>query len=155
MVSRVEARDLGDAWAVGDRLIFYKNRLFLLLQSPLVNSIVTSTYDSSHEGVQKTLRRIRKDFYWEGLQSFIHKYFTSCSICQRNKAAHLSPTRLLQPLFLPDQIWTDLPMNFIVSLPKLQGKSVLFVVVHHFSKYDHFIPIDHPFIATTVTRVFF
>jgi hypothetical protein len=46
-------------------------------------------------------------------------------------------------------------MDFVVVLPKVNGKSVLPTVVNHFSKAAHFIPLAHPYTATSVARAFF
>jgi hypothetical protein len=39
-------------------------------------------------------------------------------------------------------------------LPKVSGKSVI-LTVDKFSKYAHFIPLGHPYTATTVVHTFF
>jgi len=36
-------------------------------------------------------------------------------------------------------------MDFIESLPKVRGKSVILTVVDRFSKYAHFIALSHPY----------
>jgi len=46
-------------------------------------------------------------------------------------------------------------MDFIESLPKVRGKSVILTVVDRFSKYAHFINLSHPYSASSVTRAFF
>ena len=46
-------------------------------------------------------------------------------------------------------------MDFIDGLPKSQGKSCVLVVVDKFTKYGHFLPLAHPFIAATVAKVYF
>jgi hypothetical protein len=52
-------------------------------------------------------------------------------------------------------VWADISMDFIEALPKVAGKSVTLMVVDHFSKYAHFIALDHPYIASSVARAFF
>jgi hypothetical protein len=62
---------------------------------------------------------------------------------------------MLQPLEVPSQVWADISMDFIESLPKVGGKSVIVTVVDRFSKYTHFIVLSHPYTATSVARAFF
>ncbi|XP_068644752.1 uncharacterized protein [Aristolochia californica] len=47
------------------------------------------------------------------MKTSIAEYVASCLVCQRNKAEHLSPAGLLQPLALPTQVWTDISMDFV------------------------------------------
>ena len=79
----------------------------------------------------------------------------SCSTCQRNKTETLHPAGLLQPLPVPSRVWADISLDFIEALPKVHGKSVLLTVVDRFSKYAHFIPLGHPYMASSVARAFF
>jgi len=67
----------------------------------------------------------------------------------------LQPTGLLQPLNVPSQVWVDMSMDFIEGLPKVDGKSVIPTVIDRFCKYAHFIPLSHPYTATSVARAFF
>jgi hypothetical protein len=46
-------------------------------------------------------------------------------------------------------------MDFVEALPKVNGKTVILTVVDRFSKAAHFIPLSHPYTATSVARVFF
>jgi hypothetical protein len=79
----------------------------------------------------------------------------ACITCQRNKADHLHPAGLLQPLEVPTTVWSDLAMDFIEGFPRVNGKSVILIVVDRFSKADHFIPLGHPYTAPSVARLFF
>jgi hypothetical protein len=46
-------------------------------------------------------------------------------------------------------------MDFVVGFPKVDGKSVILTVVDWFSKFAHFIPVDHPYSAVSVAKAFF
>ena len=45
-------------------------------------------------------------------------------------------------------------MDFIMGLPKFEGKSVIMVVVYRLTKYAHFCELSHPFKETTFSTVF-
>lgn len=47
---------------------FFKDRIFLLSESPLVPVIVNEIHSSTHEGFFKTFQRIRSVFYWKGMK---------------------------------------------------------------------------------------
>jgi hypothetical protein len=79
----------------------------------------------------------------------------ACTTCQRNKSEQLHPAGLLQPLQVPFAVWADIAMDFIEALPKVSGKSMILTVVDRFSKCVHFIPLGHPYTATTVAHAFF
>jgi len=105
--------------------------------------------------VQKTLHRLRADFFIPGDRNLFQDFVRTCMTCQRNKTQAMQPAGLLQPLPVPSQVWADISMDFIEGLPKVGGKSVILTVVDRFSKYAHFIPLDHPYTAVSVARAFF
>jgi hypothetical protein len=39
-------------------------------------------------------------------------------------------------------------MDIVEGFPRVNGKSVVLTVVDHFSKYAHFIVLDHPYTTT-------
>jgi hypothetical protein len=45
-------------------------------------------------------------------------------------------------------------MDFIYGLPSSHGKTSIFVVVDHLTKYAHFCPVSHPYTASTIAQFF-
>lgn len=142
-------------WSFVDGLIIFKGRIFLPASSPLWPQLIAEVHNAGHEGIQKTLHRLRASFYNPSLSKLVREFVAGCIVCQRNKTEHLHPAGLLQPLVVPTTVWSDISMDFVEGLPKVHGKSVILSVVDRFSKYAHFMALSHPYTASSVARVFF
>lgn len=75
-----------------------------------------------------------------------------CAVCQQEKHSHTYPAGLPQPLPIPEGAWRGISPYFIEGLPKVDGYSIILVVVGRFTKYAHFMPLKHPYTATSVAR---
>jgi hypothetical protein len=140
---------------VVDGLILFKGRVFIGSSSSSRRAILELVHGAGHEGVHKTLHRLRADFHFPNDRVMVQDFVRACEVCQHNKGEHLQPGGLLQLLGVPTTIWEDVAMDFVEALPKVHGKSVILTVVDRLSKAAHFIPLGHPYTATTVARVFF
>jgi len=142
-------------WEYKGGLVYFKNIIYLASDSPLVPTIINEYHSSTHEGFHKTLHRIKFVFYWARMWNHIRVFIRGCDVCQRHKVATTQPNGLLQPLSIPEAIWNDISMDFIDGLPTSKGKTTIFVVGDRLSKYGHFTPLSHPYIAPAVAHVFF
>lgn len=61
---------------------------------------------------------------------------------------------LLQLLPIPNQIWNDIAMDFIVGLPRSKGYTVIYVVIDRLSKFGYFIPLQSDFDSKIVAEAF-
>jgi len=140
-----------------DGLLFYKHKI-LLGQSPQIKPQILASVHSDqtegHSGYEKTLHRVKRNFYWKGMRKDVKRFIRECEVCQRNKGDNTSPVGLLQPLPIPTRIWTEISMDFVEGLPLSRGHSVVFVVVDRLSKYSHFVSLAHPYAAITVAQLF-
>ena len=75
-------------------------------------------------------------------------------VFQKNKVDTIKTLGVLQPLAIPSQRWEEVSMDFIMGLPKSEGKSVIMVVVDRLTMYAHFCALSHPFKASTIATAF-
>ncbi|XP_074328209.1 uncharacterized protein LOC141666109 [Apium graveolens] len=66
----------------------------------------------------------------------------------------MRPAGLLQPLPVPERIWNDVSIDYVEEFPISNGFSVVMLVVDRLSKYAYFVPIRHPFTASSVAQEF-
>ena len=155
LLERLRAGDLPDSWREDAGLLLHGSRMFIRDVDELRRQALQLAHGAGHEGVQKTLHRLRADFHIPGDRSFVQDWVRSGTTCQHNKSPALQPAGLLQPLDVPSPVWADISMDFVEGLPKVGGKSVILTVVDRFSKYAHFIALGYPYTATSVARAFF
>lgn len=138
-------------------LIRFKGRVWVANNSALQTKLISACHASpigGHSGILPTYLRLKKLFAWSGMKTSVDNFVKQCRTCQQAKHDHSHPAGLLQPLPIPTTIWRELSMDFIEGLPLSHGANVIMVVVDRLSKYAHFIPLKHPFSATTVAQVF-
>lgn len=145
----------GAPWHVVDGLVLRGTRVFIPVSSTSLPYVLQLAHSTGHEGIHKTLQRLRQDFFVDHDCRLVQEYVRACSTCQRNKTEALHPAGLLQPFEVPSQVWADIALDFIEGLPRVNGKSVILTVADRFSKHAHFIPLSHPYTATTVAKAFF
>lgn len=121
----------------------------------VVPIILEEFHEGTHEGVLKTLKRLRAVFYWLGMHKSVLKFIQECNVCLCSKSAHMKPYGLLQSLSIPTQLCRDISMDFIIGLPKSNGKDSIMVIVDRLSKSAHFVAMQHPFTAVWVANLLF
>jgi IS1 family transposase len=81
-------------------------------------------------------------YWWYGMKRVIAEYVVLCDNYQRVKAERQRLVGLLQPLKIPQWMWEEISIDFIVGLPTTQsGYDSIWVIVDCFSKVAHFIPV--------------
>jgi hypothetical protein len=88
-------------WAITDDLVTYDGRLYVPPASPLLQELLAAVHEDGHEGVQRTLHRLRRDFHFPDMRCVVQDFVRACATCQRYKSEHLHLAGLLLPLAHP------------------------------------------------------
>ena len=90
---------------------------------------------AGHFGNAKTLHLTQRIYWWPKMAEDVTNYVARCDKCNRNKAEVNLPKGLLQPIAVPDQVWHDITMDYITSLPPTpRGFDAILVIVDRLSK---------------------
>jgi hypothetical protein len=124
----------------------------------LIELILQETHDlaySIHPGSTKMYKDLKTRYWWYGIKGDIAEYVSHCDTCQRVKAEHQRPARLLQPLKIPKWKWEEIGMNFIVELPDTQaGYDSIWAIVDWLMKVAHFIPVKTTYSGVKLVELY-
>jgi hypothetical protein len=138
-------------------LIWHHGKIWIGNNSALQTKIIAASHSSAlggHSGIAATYYRLKKHFAWKRMKLDVENSVKQCNIYQHAKHSLQHPMGLLQPLPIPAGVWQDLSMDFIEGLPKSKGCTMILVVVDRLTKYAHFLPIKHPYIASAIAQIF-
>lgn len=139
-------------------LLQYQGRWVIGKQGDLRTQIFQELHSNGiggHSGNRATYKRIYEYFFWTTLRQDVGRWVRECGTCQEVKGETVKQPGLLQPLIVPKEPWKDIAMDFITGLPKSQGYEVIWVVVDRFSRYAHFVGLQHPISAKSLAMSFF
>jgi hypothetical protein len=133
-------------------VLWYKRRICVPNIRELKDKILHKAHEfacSIHPRGNKMYHDLKATYWWYGMKRDVTEYVALCNTCQRIKAKHQQPTRLLQPLQVPEWKWEEIAMDFIVGFLRTQsGYDSTWVIVDRLSKVAQFIPIK-----TTYSRI--
>jgi len=108
-----------------------------------------------HFGVKRTSDILHEHFFWPKMKHDVEKICNRGVACKKAKSKVL-PHGLYTPLPVPNEIWVELSMDFVLGLPRSKkGKDSSYVVVDRFSKMTHFIPCHKTDDVVHVAELFF
>lgn len=122
----------------GGRLC-WRERIWAPDHEPLRTGIIQSTHDSAltgHPGRDALKSLISRRFYWPGLDPDVRRFVRNCGVCGRSNVWREKRRGLLKPLPIPERIWSEISIDFIVELPptKSTGSTNVMVITDRLSK---------------------
>ena len=128
-----------------DGFVYYRDRVCVPNDDELKKFILEETHSGSfamHPGSTKMYHDLKTSYWWSGLKRDVSEFVTKCMVCQKVKAEHQVPSRLLRPIRIPEWKWDRITMDFVVRL-SLTGRKhdLVLVIVDRLMKTAHFLPV--------------
>ena len=112
----------------------------LEVKSLLASELYSVPY-AAHPGLQRTIGKVRRYFWWKGMARDIRELVESCPTCQLEKTNHTQKKGSLQSLAIPEAKWQEVTIDFITDLPmSSDGEDSIMTVVDRATKMVHLIP---------------
>ena len=111
----------------------------IVVPKELRNKVLDECHDSvlaAHGGVNKTLDRVRRRYYWPQMRREVRNYVAACKVCMGHKVPPYRPAGLFGKAIQIDRPMQVLATDFQGPFPRSkQGYKYLAVTVCLFSKY--------------------
>jgi hypothetical protein len=138
--------------------VWFKDRICVPDIESLRETILKEARDSDysiHLGSTKMYQDLKRKYWWYGLKRDVAALVAMCDVCQRVKAEHQRPARLLHPLKIPEWKWEEIGMDFITGLPRTQkGYDAIWVIMDRLTKVAHFIPVKTTYKGSQLAELY-
>ena len=128
-----------------DKSLYYRDRVCEPNDDELKKSILEEAHSGSfvmHLGSTKMYQDLKTSYWWSGMKRDVSEFVTKCMVCQKVKAENQIPSRLLQPIKIPEWKCYRITMDFVIGLPVIGRKhDSVWVVVDRLTKSFHFLPV--------------
>jgi hypothetical protein len=68
-------------WALVDSMVAFDGRLYIPSVSPLLPEILAAVHNDGHEGIHRTLHRLRRDFHFPNMRRLVQDFVAACVTC--------------------------------------------------------------------------
>ncbi len=127
---------------VQNEILYQSNLLWVFFNEHLQMKLIREVHDQSsidHFEILRTMKIIRRYYYWSSMWKTISQYIQNCYICQQSKTSWNKFNELLHSLLIFKQWWKNIVMNFIIDLFLLKDKNVILTVICRLTKKRHYI----------------
>ncbi len=92
-----------------------------------------------HLNIFRMMKIIKRNYYWLSMRKTIDRYIQNCYVCQHSKTSRDKSNDLLQSLFISEQRWQNIVMNFIINLSDSYDYNAILTVICRLLKERHYI----------------
>jgi len=132
---------LKNCWTQNE-ILFHDSQLWVSFNELLQMNLIREIHDQSsidHSEILRTVKIIKRNYYWSSMRKTMNRYIQNCYVCQRSKTSRNKSNDLLQPLFISEQRWQNIVMNFIINLSDSYDYNAILTVICRLSKERHYI----------------
>ncbi len=132
---------LRNCW-VQNEILYQDDLLWVFFDEHLQIKLIQEVHDQSsidYFEILRTMKIIRRYYYWSSMWKTISWYIWNCYICQRSKTSWNKFNELLHSLLILEQQWKNIVMNFIIDLSLLKDKNIILTVICKLTKKQHYI----------------
>jgi len=132
---------LKNCW-IQNEILYYDSQLWILFNKLLQMNLICKMHDQfliNYFDIFKTVKIIKRNYYWSFMRKTVDHYIRNCYICQRSKTSKDKSNELLHSLLILEQQWQDIVMNFIINLFDSYDYNAILTVICRLSKKRHYI----------------
>jgi len=132
---------LKNCWTQNE-ILYHDNQLWVSFNELLQMNLIREMHDQSsvnHSDILRTVKVIKRNYYWSFMRKTINQYIWNCYICQRSKTFRNKSNNLLQSLLIFEQRWQDIAINFIIDLSDSSEYNAILTIICRLSKERHYI----------------
>lgn len=131
--------------------------------TPLREELVKEVHGApghGHQGVDKTIERLTRTYYFPGLRKVVERIIKECDTCAKSKHSRHAPYGQLQSIKAPTSAWEEIALDFIVKLPLSKDPTTgvdydsILVITDRLTKYGYFIPYKEASTAESLMFTF-
>jgi len=125
-----------------NKILFHDSQLWVSFNELLQMNLIHEVYDQlliDHSEILKTMKIIKRNYYWSSMQKTINWYIQNCYVYQHSKTLRDKLNDLLQSLSISEQQWQNIVMNFIINLFDSYNYNVILTIICKLSKEKHYI----------------
>ncbi len=108
----------------------------------MITWLIREVHDLSindHSDMNWTLNLLRWSYCWSKMRTTIKRYIWNCYVCRRSKALRDQINELLKSLFISEQRWQNISLDFIINLSESDENNAILTVIDRLSKKRHYI----------------
>ncbi len=125
-----------------NEILYHDSQLWVSFNELLQMNLIREIHDQlsvDHSDIFRTVKIIKRNYYWSFMRKTINQYIQNCYICQRSKTSRNKSSDLLQSLSISEQRWQDIAMNFIIDLSDSSEYNAILTIICRLSKERHYI----------------